>query len=365
MSKQRIRWIVALMAVGLLGLVGLQLYWIGSALQLQKEQFAYKVTDALQEVVRTLERQEIVYLTKQRVKAREQQDRLMAIARKESKPAQLTTLPHNSITTAAVQPRVKKRQPNSPTKIAPTDPFATSPGMILPGTIVVESDVLHPTVHPLSADQAMVVEEFLRQQEELMAVGDWQTQLAQQRQFDKWVEHIVTDELSLIKNQVAQMARRKDSLARASRIQVRRAKLPKKVLPGNSAPLVSQGGVSSPVSLSQHRAEEQSHRVKDVLKGLLLSDRPVEDRVNRLALDTLLRQSLAERGISIPFSYGVRTRHQPTFLFTSSGTEPKQFDTKGYKAALFPNNLLETGNYVYVYFPTQHQLTQIRIVFNE
>ena len=46
MSKQRIRWIVALMAVGLLGLVGLQLYWIGSALQLQKEQYAYKVTDA-------------------------------------------------------------------------------------------------------------------------------------------------------------------------------------------------------------------------------------------------------------------------------------------------------------------------------
>ncbi len=46
MSKERIGWIVMLMAVGLLGLVGLQLFWINSALKLQKEQFAYKVTDA-------------------------------------------------------------------------------------------------------------------------------------------------------------------------------------------------------------------------------------------------------------------------------------------------------------------------------
>jgi two-component system phosphate regulon sensor histidine kinase PhoR len=103
--------------------------------------------------------------------------------------------------------------------------------------------------------------------------------------------------------------------------------------------------------------------IKDVLKGLLLSDRPIEDRINRLALDTLLRQSLAERGIAIPFSYGVRTRLRPTFLFTSSGTEPKQFDAKGYKAALFPNNLLETGNYVYVYFPTQQQFILSRLGF--
>ena len=93
MTKQRIRWIVALMTIGLLGLVGLQLYWISSALQLQKEQFAYKVTDALQEVVRTLERQEIVYLTKQRIQAQEQQNSLMAIAKKEDKPASSASKP--------------------------------------------------------------------------------------------------------------------------------------------------------------------------------------------------------------------------------------------------------------------------------
>ena len=45
MSKQRIRWIVVLMAVGLLGLIGLQLFGVRSALQLQREQFARRHAD--------------------------------------------------------------------------------------------------------------------------------------------------------------------------------------------------------------------------------------------------------------------------------------------------------------------------------
>ena len=365
MSKQRIRWIVALMAVGLLGLVGLQLYWIGSALQLQKEQFAYKVTDALQEVVRTLERQEIVYLTKQRIQAREQQNRLMAIAKRETTaPA---TTPRNRSTTATAQVSTKSRRPNRTPEIPPTDRMAMSPGMVPAGAVVVQSDMSHPTVHPLSADQMLVVEEFFRQQEELMTVGDWQTQLAQQHEFNHWIERNVPDELTRINNQVAQTARRQDSTARIARIRARRAAQQRKDRQAGSLAASAKPDVSSP-ALSQHqanpgRAEEQSHMIKDVLKGLLLSDRPIEDRVNRLALDTLLRESLAERGISIPFAYGVRTRLRPTFLFTSHSTEPKQFDTDGYKAALFPNNLMDTGNYVYVHFPTRQQFILSRLAF--
>jgi two-component system phosphate regulon sensor histidine kinase PhoR len=357
MSKQRIQWIVALMAVGLLGLVGVQLYWIDSALQLQKEQFAYKVTDALQEVVRTLERQEIVYLTKQRIQAREQQDRLMAIAKKETKPA-----PSGETARSEEQP-VARHQPvrdrNQPTNRVAT---TAASGMVPAGAVVVQSDVLHPTVHPLSADQMVVVEDFFRQQDELMAVGDWQAQLIQQQQFDRWVEHVLTDELNRINNQVALNAHRSDSVRRAMRTRLRTAARQRKEKESGGA-LAEKSVATAPASLSQHRAEEQSHMIKDVLKGLLLSDRPIEDRVNRLALDTLLRQALDERGISIPFAYGVRTRQQPTFLFTSLGTEPKQFAANGYKAALFPNNLMESGNYVYVYFPTQQQFILSRLGF--
>lgn len=362
MSKQRIRWIVVLMAIGLLGLVGLQLYWINSALQLQKQQFAYKVTDALQEVVRTLERQEIVYLTKQRIRAREQQNQLMSIAKKGSKPGTYKPIKSQP---AAVQTNhlVQGTQPNSAeNKYSGARPMipATTPS----GAVMVQSDILHPTVQPLSPEQMAVVEEFFRQQEELMAVGDWQTQLAQQHQFDHWVEHVLTHELTRINSQVDQSAHRQNSAVQETKKRTRTSHQPKSQQ-SVSGVVTKEEIITRPASMSQHRAQEQSHMIKDVLKGLLLSDRPIEDRVNRLALDTLLRQALTERGIAIPFAYAVRTRQRPQFLFTSLGMDAQQFDDDGYKAALYPNNLMESGNYVYVHFPTQQQfiLSQLGFTF--
>ncbi|AKD57840.1 sensor histidine kinase [Spirosoma radiotolerans] len=364
MSKQRIRWIVALMAIGLLGLVGLQVYWISSALQLQREQFAYKVTDALQEVVRALERQEIFYLTNQRVQAREHQNRLMAIAKKEGRSVKKADAEQSLVATKSI--RLKEKQQ---LHLPPYDQLAARQvipsGMTSVGNIVVQSDVLHPIVRPLSPEQMAVVEEFVRQQDELMAVGDWQTQLAQQQQFNQWAENLMYTELNKINNQV-----RQDSAMRAIKNKLRRATQRRKNQTDNALVSTKPGSATNTANASQHpglansgRTEEQSHMIKDVLKGLLLSDRPIEDRVNRLALDTLLRQSLVERGISIPFAYAVRTSQKPRFLFTSKGIEAQQFDVNGYKAALFPNNLMETGNYVYVYFPTQQEFILSRLGF--
>ncbi|GAB3898199.1 hypothetical protein GCM10028825_47060 [Spirosoma agri] len=351
------------MAVGLVGLVGLQSYWISSALHLQKEQFDYKVTDAMQEVVRTLERQEIMYLTKKRIQAHKQKEGLMAIAKKEGK----TQVADEPVLTKKITDRlVAAARPKSTS--TQTDAQRIPYGMAPVGSVVVQSDVLHPVAHPLSAEQMAVVEEFFRQQDELMAVGDWQTQLAQQQQFNQWVDQILVNELNEINGQVA-TARRQDSLARvkAARNRIRQATRQRKL---RQAALKDSAkmdlAISAPASYSPHKAGEQSDMIKTVLKGLLLSDRPIEDRINRLALDTLLRQSLQERGISIPFAFGVRTKSQPAFLFTSLGMDPRQFRESGYKAALFPNNMMETGNYVYIYFPTQRQfiLSQLWFTFS-
>ncbi len=358
MTRQRIRWIVALMTIGLLGLVGLQLYWIKSELRLQKEQFAYKVTDALQEVVRTLERQEIVYLTQQRIQVQEQQNSLMAIAKKE----------HNPISPSEDRNKFVGQSENVPTKKTADRPRRERaererplawkmmpPGLASAGAIVVQSDVLHPIVHPLTDEQSAIVEEFIRQQNELMTVGDWQAQLVQRQLFDHWVENVLTTELIWINNQV-----KRDSLPRATN----KSLYHKKELTSKGTEIVESVLPALPTGTSQNRAEKQSHMIKDMFKGLLLSDRPIQARINRLALDTLLRQALVERGIRIPFAYAVRVQEQPNkFLFASMGTEARQFDEVGYKAALFPNNLLETGNYVYVYFPTQQQFILDRLGF--
>ncbi|GAB3750077.1 hypothetical protein GCM10028817_10980 [Spirosoma pomorum] len=354
------------MTVGLLGLVGLQLYWIASALRLQQEQFAYKVTDALQEVVRTLERQEILYQTKQQIHSQEQQERLMAIAKKEEKKT--PEKESGSETMAMAQrekPATSSAYSRSGNSLSDRQMGQSSASIAPAGAMVVQSDVLHPTVRPLTAEQMMIVEEFFRQQDELMALGDWQTRLAQQQQFDRWLEHIMNDELHRINEEVAAKTVKQKADAQATKERLRRIAQVNKArrkdsIEKASARLVQ---VNRPANMSQAKAEANTDMIKGMLKGLLMSDRPVAERVNRLALDTLLRQTLIERGITIPFSYGVRTRQQPNFLFTSLMAEPEQLNTNGYKAALFPTNLVETGNYLYVYFPTQQAFILDRLGF--
>jgi two-component system phosphate regulon sensor histidine kinase PhoR len=354
------------MTVGLLGLVGLQLYWIASALRLQQEQFAYKVTDALQEVVRTLERQEILYQTKQQIHSQEQQERLMAIAKKEEKKAPEKVAESEEIAMAQRDKPLTSSAYSKSSNSLSDRQLGQSPTSIAPaGAMVVQSDVLHPTVRPLTAEQMMIVEEFFRQQDELMALGDWQTRLAQQQQFDRWLEHIMNDELHRINEQVAAKTTKRKADAQAAKERLRRIAQVNKARRKDSIEKASArlAQVNRPANMSQAKAEANTDMIKGMLKGLLMSDRPVAERVNRLALDTLLRQTLIERGITIPFSYGVRTRQQPSFLFTSLMAEPDQLNANGYKAALFPNNLVDTGNYLYVYFPTQQAFILDRLGF--
>lgn len=353
MSKQRIRWIVALMAVGLLGLVGLQLYWIRSAYQLQQEQFNYKVTDALQEVVRTLERQEILYLTRQRLRAQEQQHRLMAIAKKQDKSA---------------KPLIKA-QPKETERLAHQlreYPGMESGGVSMPVTIVTPSDALHPIVQPLSPEQVRVVEQFFQRQEVLMASGDWQAQLEEQRQFEDWADHLLANQMQQINNQLNGQNQLADSTGRPQKRRVAKKRPVIGQTPQTASDKAQGGSVGNAVSSSGERMAEQSQMVKDVLKSLFLSDRPIEERVDRITLDTLLRQALEERGIQLSFAYGVKANrpNRSSFLFTSFGSDPVQFAKKSYKAALFPNNIMDTANYIYVYFPGQQRFILDRMTFN-
>ncbi|PKV76186.1 sensor histidine kinase [Pontibacter ramchanderi] len=60
MSKLSIIGVIVLMSISLLGMVGLQLYWISDAIQVKQEQFDRSVHEALARVVEKLETQEAV-----------------------------------------------------------------------------------------------------------------------------------------------------------------------------------------------------------------------------------------------------------------------------------------------------------------
>jgi two-component system, OmpR family, phosphate regulon sensor histidine kinase PhoR len=365
MSRQYIRWIVALMGVGLLGVIGLQVYWLRTAWQLQQEQFSYRVTDALQEVIRTLERQEIWYLARQRGLAQEKQQRLMAIA----KPG------GDSVRKTVSGPSLANNQkPNSQT-VRQTNGQARSGSRSLRPSLPQNfssqslSDALQPVVTPLSPEQVQVVEAFFRQQEELMAAGDFQAQLVQQQQFEAWADDVLAGQIQHYQAQILTA----DSIKNARQRQQQTAK--KSVSrSAKRGPVSSQteetrtqaGGKPSAQTATHSSSDAQIALVKDVMKEMLLSERPVEERVDRLTLDTLLFNTLRERGIAIPYEYGVETARttnpawavrgiKSPFLFASFGVDNQTLREEGYRAALFPNNLLETGNFVYVHFPDQQQ----------
>jgi two-component system, OmpR family, phosphate regulon sensor histidine kinase PhoR len=266
MTNRRIQSIVGLMAVGLLGLIGFQWFWISNALQLQEEQFAYKATDALQSVVRTLERQEIRFLIRQREQASDQQRRILAMGQPANLPANVLNnrslmkqtatanrLSANEIRrprlSAAVsrpakKPQLVKRLDNELAAQAEPAGQLTIERLGFPGQSVAPTDVLHPTTVSLSAEQVLIVEQYLQQQELLMANGDFMAQLAQQQQFDAWVDHDLLGQLHRL-NKSGRRGNRGDTLTMPTN-HPRRTRLLRERLARSTAPLLPRPAGSVP-----------------------------------------------------------------------------------------------------------------------
>src|SRR5690242_13642214 len=58
MKKNRIRWVIALMSVALIGIICLQVYWISHDIFLKEQQFEQTVNQAMNAIVDRIETQE-------------------------------------------------------------------------------------------------------------------------------------------------------------------------------------------------------------------------------------------------------------------------------------------------------------------
>ena len=64
MNKTKLTSVIALVTLGMIGLIAVQLYWIHNAITLKEQQFDMAVNDALRNVVEDLERQEALNIVK-------------------------------------------------------------------------------------------------------------------------------------------------------------------------------------------------------------------------------------------------------------------------------------------------------------
>jgi two-component system, OmpR family, phosphate regulon sensor histidine kinase PhoR len=67
MNKKRIRWIIALMSVALIGIISLQVYWIKHDIAIKEQQFSQSVSQAMTAIVDKIETREAFSMMKERL----------------------------------------------------------------------------------------------------------------------------------------------------------------------------------------------------------------------------------------------------------------------------------------------------------
>lgn len=332
MTKRKIQRIVGLMCLALIGLIGFQWYFIREAIAVRNEQFNHKVAESVQQVVHRLEKQEMMYLLQQRIENEQQKAKLEQITKVNE--ASRTKRAKNQSSARVAASQETSRPPPVPTgveiSIGPSGEFSYQYF-----SEVAPSDVLSPNFRVMADHQQRIIEEFFQAQQ-LGAAG-----------LDEFVRRRIAEEQNL--GHVIQ------SMTEGS---------PRPVFSGSQKPRSAEKpGKTSKVPTHKTQPNEgtpadrqpvgRADLLREVMQDLMYTQRPIEERVNRFLLDSLLKKELVQNGITLPYEFAVRAQANKNVLFSTAEQRPGDWEQRAYKASLFPSEMLSGNNLLYVYFPDQ------------
>ncbi|WP_138479812.1 sensor histidine kinase [Dyadobacter bucti] len=342
MTKRKIQIIVGLMCLALIGLIGFQWYWIREAISIKNDQFNQKVSESVQEVVHRLEKQEMMYLLQRRIETEQQKSRLERITQLRNMPVKRTAQhkPEKKENTVGTQPKVE---------------IAIGPdGEEIHYRIITEAvptDVLSPNFRVMVDHQQQIMEEFFQAQQFGLAG------------IDEFMRRRIDDEKRLghaLQEMDAAESRRswktKNGLDTSSRQLADR----KVVVPN-----VGKGTRSKSQVVINSKDTDRADLLKEVMKDFIYTKRPIQQRVNRFLLDTLLKKELVSNGISLDYEFAVGGQTDTNLIFSTASLKRREWEEKSYKASLFPNETLSAQNALYVYFPDQQKyiLSNMGVMF--
>lgn len=320
MTKRKVQVLIGLMCLALVALIGFQWYWIREAIAIRNEQFNQKVAESVQAVVHKLEKQEMLYLLQQRIDAEQQQARLDQMA------------------------RVNRSKQKAVTSTPPTDrsvAFAPGhdprPGFNVDETqylIIPQSDVLTPNFRIMVDHQQQIMEEFFQAQQLGMAGID--EFVRRRMEDDRQIAHFMQEN-----SQVVELGKKGNDLAHT----VKPEKLKKKDIDFQAIA----------VEESKPKVMERADLLRDVMKDLMYIKRPINERVNRFLLDTLLKKELVQNGIALPYEFAVKDGNGQNVVFSSTATKSTDLEANAFKASLFPSEMTNSNNLLLVYFPDQQR----------
>ncbi|MGN7886293.1 sensor histidine kinase [Dyadobacter sp. 22481] len=335
------------MCLALIGLIGFQWYWIREAIAIKNDQFNQKVSESVQQVVHRLEKQEMMYLLQRRIETEQQKSRLDRIAQLRDMPMKRTTPPKPKTPVQEMAPRV---QPRMEIAIGPN-------GEEIHYQIITEAvptDVLSPNFRVMVDHQQRIIEEFFQAQQYGMAG------------IDEFMRRRLDDERRLgnaMRGMAEPEIRRKGDILKKDSV-TRNVANRKVALPENS-----KGPKQKSKAILSAGEPDRAELLKEVMKDFIYTKRPIEQRVNRFLLDTLLKRQLIQNGVTLPYEFAVRGavpgKSSDSLIFSTVSMRPGEWEERSYKASLFPNETFGTQNALYVFFPDQQRyiLSNMGVMF--
>ena len=289
MSKRKIRLLIALMSFALLGLIGFQAYWLRFMLETKQENFAKDVRTSLDQVVRKLEKQELVVLA-------ERQKKFESVA-------------------AAPKPKFKP----APVYIEPVIPEE------------------HPVLIQPRQDVIFVRKSFMLPNGQLAEVTE---------------EYTVDEDPEEVKQRIRVEKEMNKMLKREQQKVIKRIRRQTNKVIQNLGDRQAQ----SQAQLAKEKSERQdlekvlqkTQLAKEVFSDFLFKDRPILQRIQPGYLDSLIRKELADKGVTLDYSFGIQTSPNK-WVYTSSPIIKTQ--KTAFSATLFPNDLHPTQDLLRIYFP--------------
>ncbi len=401
------------MLIALLALIGFQWYWIENAIAVKREQFDRKVIEALNQTVNQIEKQEVIFLARQKIKEQENK-RLEEIAYIKTKSRQQTPAKKpGAALKSSDKPEwtdINKTKPNEDIlankgnrKANSIPSFADSllafePNTPLPGFEVEftnPTDMFRSRQILLPENELEFIRDILRDQSFFWNQINTNSQrVLIQEQNIKDVVRAVNGEIDKLKkrrrsgknpdfrtfqtsesfyyefspeksynlNTLPELSPLTSKKANGDSLMIIATKKPfdkpslikpeGKINPvGNkTAGLITEQDKTHFADNVFEKTQNKANLVKDVFTDFLQGNRNIYERLNQQMLDTLLHQELENRGIDIPYEYGVKNDGNMIFTSYALNYDPT-LTQKSYNVKLFPNDAISQNQFLYVYFP--------------
>lgn len=257
------------MSAALLGLLGLQFYWINNAIKITEDRFKQNVHDVLQAVSKRIEHREILCATRENIERSRKQHKTFAMK-----------IDSNGIARWKEDRVIKRRR-------TLTNPILTRNGY----EIQVE-------------EEAVVSKTGFAKRNKINGLGE--------------MPQLNYEQINPILDSI-------DSVEYAQNVQQQ----------------------------SYLKYVNKVDMVAIVLENLVNFDKPIEERLNKNLVDSLLKIELQAKNLDLAYKFGVLDTRNYDILYTDDLITKLNLLQSGFHVRLFPNDEFAPASYLYVTFPDQ------------